>query len=66
MTTIVFKDDIHLAKNSFINLQDFTQYLEKNMYITELLPLPEDEITEDIRKKYEESKKLDDSYFVNI
>lgn len=66
MTTITFKEDIKIKKFKFKDILDLKDYLEKHFYFTKLMELDESEITPKIRKRMEETKKMDASNFVNI
>lgn len=66
MTTITFKEDIKIKKSKFKDILDLKDYLEKHFYFTKLMELDESEITPKIRKRMEETKKMDASNFVNI
>ena len=66
MTTITFKKDIKIKKSKFKDILDLKDYLEKHFYFTKLMELDESEITPKIRKRMEETKKMDATNFVNI
>ncbi|MCK5459668.1 hypothetical protein KAI52_00970 [Candidatus Parcubacteria bacterium] len=66
MTTITFKENIKIKKSKFENILDFKDYLEKHFYFTKLMELDDKETTLKMKRKISETKKLDQSHFVNI
>jgi len=69
MITITIEENINIQKSKFKNILDLKNYLEKylkkNFYPTELAELEDDRITLKIKKKMQETKKLNASNFVN-
>lgn len=66
MTTITFQEDIKIDKFEFKGLADFRDYLKNCLFSVNLEKMDESEITSEIRKKMDETKKLSASYFTNI
>jgi len=50
----------------FLNIQELINYVYDNQIITEFWELSEKEVTLDMKKKFENAKKLNKSDFVNI
>jgi hypothetical protein len=69
MTTVTFEfeEDIKISNNKWvINISDFFDILRENEIIPELKELDESQITPEILKAYERSKKLPESSFINL
>ncbi len=69
MTTITIEENIDIKKYKFKNILDLNNYLDnylkKNFCATELMELKDNKITIEMKKKMQETKKLDTSNFVN-
>ncbi len=67
MTTITFAEDIEIQKNKFQTLEEFIKFIvKKNLYPIEIKPLSNHEVTNDLIKEMEETKKLPSYRFVNL
>ena len=69
MTTITIEENINIKKYKFKNILDLNNYLDnylkKNFCVTELKELKDSKITLGIKKKMQETKKLNVSCFVD-
>jgi len=66
MTTITFENDIKINKSKFKDINDFRNYVEDNFYFTELKKIPKSKISQKIKEKMKETKKLKKPRFINI
>ena len=66
MTTITFENDIKINKSKFKDINDFRNYVEDNFYFTELKKVPKSKISQKIKEKMKETKKLKKPRFINI
>ena len=66
MTTITFENDIKINKSKFKDINDFRNYVEDNFYFTELKKVPKSKISQKIKGKMKETKKLKKTCFINI
>jgi hypothetical protein len=67
MTTISFEENPGLRKRKFKNISDFFFYLQENdISPLEFKELEESEITPDLKKEMEATKKLPKARFINI
>ena len=62
MTTITFENDIKISKSK----NDFRNYVEDNLYFTELEKVPKSKTPPKIKEKMKETKKLKKTCFINI
>lgn len=58
MTTITFASDIKIKKSKFKDIDDFRKYIEESFCFTELKKVPKSEVSLDVIKKMNETKKL--------
>ena len=69
MTTITIEENINIKKYKFKNILDLNNYLDnylkKNFCVTELTELKDNKITIEMKKRMQETKKLDASNFMN-
>ena len=70
MTTITIKKKTKLSKTSFVDVEELLEDY-RNMCLAEwdyidLVALSEDEVTDTMKKKVEETKKLPPSAFTNL
>jgi len=65
MATITTKNNLKISKTTFIDVYDLYNYILENYIELDFHELKDDEISEELRKKVEESKKKSLSSFVN-
>ena len=69
MTIITIEKNINFRKYKFKDILDLKNYLEnyleKNFCLTELAELEDAKITSGMKRKIQETKKLNASHFVN-
>lgn len=66
MVTITFEKNINIKRSKFKDILDFKDYLENNFYITRLMEIDDTEASPAMRRKMQETKRMDASCFTNL